>query len=622
MPRVPVREQQVSDAALPGVRLQGAPSPSAFGAEIGGTLQRLGSAMYERELQAADRAAVMEAETIAGTSELEILDKMGQMKGRDAVTARDFVDEQFSAVETKLTGALSNDRQRQMFKQVVQHKRDSLNRTALNHATRETEAFEKLTYANNLDQAVNLSRAHAGDDIRIAADKGAVAMKIALMAERQGWDDEAHKTELTKVYSKMNLAAITGKLEQGDDRGARAYYQKVLHGVDGKGGEEAHTRVNEETGEIKKYPQLLQFTAEDRAHVEKALDEGSTRGEAHRQFLTIMAAGTDTAEARRVATNTANAIGDEKVGAMVLQKLDHAFAQEDKRKNEQHQETFANATKLIDEQWKQNPTKTAREMVPADRWAALSIQDRNTLETYLEHARDPGKKSTDMETWVRINSMKDEDLAKVSRSQMMAYVNKLDNGDGDKLLTRWNGVINAKNPDGKKDIKYSEFLSMEDMTKKAMANTGYFDLNTPLSKLPPEQQVLRNNVESAINRRMATIPKDAPLAEKEKAIQEVVDAQVKAQVKVGGIDLPFFGVVGGKQRAVGEFDSFKDKPIRVPLKDIPAGDQDLVKGLLREANKKLDNAKIERIYALKQLRKAGKLDRQALIDQTRKIIEE
>ena len=616
MPRVPARDQQVSDAALPGVRLQGAPSPSAFGAEIGGTLQRLGSAMYERELQAADRAAVMEAETIAGNSELEILDKMGQMKGRDAVTARDFVDEQFSAVETKLTGALSNDRQRQMFKQVVQHKRDSLNRTALNHATRETEAFEKLTYTNNLEQAVNLSRAHANDPIRIGAEKGLIAQKVAMMAERQGWDDDAHKAELTGIYSKMNMNAIRGMLEQGNDKAAKQYYEQM------KGYEVERTKVDEETGEVKTFPSVIQFTAADRDHVEKSLDEGSTRGEAHRQFLNIMAAGTDTAEARRVATNTANAIVDEKVGAMVLQKLDHAFAQEDKRKSEQHQEAFANATKLIDEQWEQNPTKTAREMVPADRWAALSIQDRHTLETYLGNARDPGKKSTDMGIWVQINSMKDEELAKVPRSQMLAYVNNLDNGDGDKLLTRWNGVINAMNPDGKKDIKYSEFLSMEDMTKKAMANTGYFDLNTPLSKLPPEQQVLRNNVESAINRRMATIPKGAPLAEKEKAIQEVVDAQVKAQVKVGGIDLPFFGVVGGKQRAVGEFDSFKDKTVRVPLKDIPAGDQDLVKGLLREANKRLDNSKIERIYALKQLRKAGKLDRQALIDQTRKIIEE
>lgn len=605
MPRVPA-QQTVQDAALPGVRVQGAPSASTYGADVGGTLQRAGIEMYQREMAAADRAAVMEAETIAGNSELEILDKMGQMKGRDAVTARDFVDTQFGEVEAKLTGALSNDRQRQMFQQVIRHKRDSLNRTALGHATRETEAFEQLTYKNNLEQAVNLARAHVDDPIRIGAEKGLVAQKIALMAERQGWDDDAHKAELTGVYSKMNLSVISGMLERGNDKAAKQYYEQM------KGYEVERTKVNEETGEVKTFPGVTQFTATDRDRVEKSLNEGSTRGEAHRAFLRIQAdIDISTAEGRRLATNTANTMDDEKVGALVLQKLDHAFAQEDKRKQEQHEESFSRGVKLIDEQWQKNPTKTAREMVPPEEWATYSVQDRHTLDTYLSHFRDPGKKVTDLNTWVDFNSMKDDDLAKLNKPGIMKILNKLSESDQDKALTRWNGVLNRK--DGKQpDKKYEKLLSNSQYLENALENSGHFKMDKAKKDWPEEDKALWNDIQNEAGRALSEIEEGAKPKDIQDTVQKIVDKHLGQKFKY---DKGFFsfekdvpaGLIGRVAKDGGT--------VRIPLTDIPKDQQDRIRGLILDdpRKKSISTEKIEQIYAVKKRIDLNKAQKQELI---------
>ncbi|MHB1098090.1 MAG: hypothetical protein ACYCZR_00920 [Burkholderiales bacterium] len=611
MPRAPQRTQQVQDAALPGVRLQAAPSPESRGAGFGQLASRVGLALYEQEIRAADHAAVMEAETIAGDSELTILSNMQTLQGKDAVTARELVDTQFKTVEDELTKGLSNDRQRGMLQSILRSRRQSLNRAALAHATSETEKYEALTYGNNVSQAVNLARAHAGDPLRLASEKDLIAQKVEIVAQRRGWDQDAHDGELTNIYSKMNTAAIVGMLERGNDLDAKRFYAEL------QGTEQKRTRVDA-SGQTLTLPARMQFTAQDRETVEKSLFEGSTRGEAHRQTLKILGEiGMDTPEQRRQALNMADAMGDDKVGELVRQKLEHRFAQEDKRKQEGYQQTFGNATKLIDEQWKQVPTASAREMVPAHVWADLSVQDRHTLNTYVGQLRDPGKKVTDIPTWAMLNEMKDDALAKVPSSKMLDYLTKLDKSNGDTLLIRWNGAINAKDRK-QKDLKYEEFLTNKQLLDNAMELTGYFDLTIPRSKWPLEHQQLENRVQKLVDQALSQIPKDAPREKKEQAIQAVVDAQVKAKVKV---DKGLFSFE--QERAVGEFDDFKDAAsIRVPLKEIPVGELDLIKGLLRRAEKKLDNGKIERIYALKRLRQAGKIDRQALIDRTQQIIEE
>lgn len=598
MPRAPQLQQQVQAQALPGVRLQAAPSPESFGANTGQLAARIGAAVYDQELRAADHAAVMEAETKAGQEQLRIMQGVTQLRGKHAAQAPLYAAQEFDKINAEIASRLNGDRQKGMYESVVRAKRESLDRFALTHFNQENDRFQEDTFKANISQSVDVARANAESPVQVSFEKDLQAQKVRERAIRLGYDGTPQEQdEINATHSRTNTEVIKGLVEKGQDLRAKAYYDQLKKGESGN---------------------KLEFTAQDRDVVERVLLEGSTRGEAHRQTIKILGEiGMDTPEQRRQALNMADAIGDEKVGELVRQKLEHRFAQEDKRKHEGYQQTFANATKLIDEQWKQVPTASAREMVPAPVWADLSIQDRHILDTYVGQLRDPGKKATDLPTWVKLNSMKDEELANLSRSQMLDYLTKLDNSDGDKLLTRWNGVLNQK--DGKPGgEKYEQLFSNKQLLDNAMELTGYFDMTKPRAKWPVEHQQLENRVQKLVDQALSQIPKDAPREKKQQAIQDIVDAQVKAKVKV---DKGVFSFE--KDRAVGEFEDFKDAAsIRVPLKEIPVNDQDTIKGILRQADKKLDTGKIERIYALKQLQKAGKLDRQAVIDQTRKIVQE
>lgn len=613
MPRAPQLQQQVQAQALPGVRLQAAPSPESFGANTGQLAARIGAAVYDQELQIADRSSVMEAETLASKNQLRIQQDVYNMRGKNAANAPDYALKEYDDIDQQIMKGLANDRQRGMYQSISRQKREMLNRASLVHANQEAERFGTEMFNANMKTSIDVARSYGDFPLGVEFEKNNQSRFIGERAAQYGYlGTPQYKEQVKEAHSATNRAVIEGLITKGDDLKAKAFYDKMLEI------ERPQTRVDKQTGQVTEITSQLQFTAQDREAVQKIVEEGSTRGEAHRQTIKILGEiGMETPEQRRQALNMADAMDNEKVGELVRKKLEHRFAQEDKRKQEEYQGTFTNATKLIDEQWKQVPTASAREMVPAPVWADLGIQDRHTLETYVAQLRDPGKKATDLPTWVKLNAMKDDDLAKLSRSQMLDYLTKLDNSDGDKLLTRWNGVLNAK--EGKQTgEKYEQLFSNKQLLDNAMELTGYFDMTKPRSKWPVEHQQLENRVQKLVDQALSQIPKDAPREKKEKAIQDIVDAQVKAKVKV---DKGIFSFE--KDRAVGEFEDFKDAAsIRVPLKEIPVNDQDTIKGILRQADKKLDPGKIERIYALKQLQKAGKIKREDLIDQTRKIVQE
>lgn len=610
MPRVPPREQTVQDIGLPGVRLQGAPPSNSASQQIGETLQRLGGAMFQREVQAADQAAVLEAETQAGNAQLDIMQKMRDLRGKRSAEAEDFALGEFDQSVGALRNGLSSDRQRRMFDTVVVRRRDALRRSALDHFNKESEAYYEGEFKASLDQSVNTARSTVDSvrvlpngtisDLSATPEKDFQEMNIRFRGQRLGLPDEEIKAQITSVHSRINREVIAGLLEKGQDRTAATFYKHLV--TQERGADEA-------TGQGR-----LQFTAQDRDAVEKALGEGSTRGEAHRQTMTILAeVGMDSAEQRRMALNKADTIEDEKVGELVRDKLEHRFAQEDKRKHEDYQATFSNATKLIDEQWKQVPAATAREMVPASVWATLSIQDRHTLDTYLAHFRDPGKRVTDVKTWATVNSWSDDELAKKSVSEMMAIGNKLDDGNRDSLYTRWNGVRNRA--EGKKpDKKFEKLMSNEQYLNNALENSGHFKMDKPKKDWPDEDKMLWNDIQNEVGRELSKIEEGAKPEVIQKTVQGVVDKHLKQKFKY---DKGFFSFEKDIPAGLAGRAMEKGGTLRIPLKDIPKDQQDQIRGMILDdpRKKSISTEKIEQIYAIKKRIDLDKATKKQLIEQ-------
>lgn len=616
MPRVPEGQQQVRDAALPGVRVSAAGSPQSYGAEVGQTVARAGQQLFTQELEAADRTAVMEADTAASKLQLQILGKIQQRRGKDAATSQDDADTEFATVEDQLSGTLSNHRQKAMFQSVMRGRRESLSRSAMAHASQELDRYEEQTYKDSNDQAVDSARLNAESPLQVGLEKDLLKQRVELRSQRLGFDRDMQRHELTQHYSRINAAVIEGLLTKGQDQRARAYYQQMT-----KGETSDQQQVDAQTGDVTTTPRQLQFTAKDRESVEKSLEEGSTRGFARRTVNALVAEGIATAEERQARMAKLNEMADsgridDKTFDAAKQRLEHEFHTYDQFQTQAANERFKGALAQVDQQWKARPNVPAREMIPAPDYAALSVGERHTLDQYVKNLRDPGKVVTDLDTWVNLNAKSDADLAKMTPAEMVSVSNKLDEGDRDRLLTRWNGVRNQK--DGKKDAKFEKLLSNQQVLTNAMELSGFFDMEKPKTQWPTEHKRLWNKVENKTAEALAQIPDGAPLKVIQDTVQGVVDKEIGIKFKV---DPGFFS--RNKEVPAALIDEQKDvRSITVPMKEIPATEQDTIKGLLRMANKPISSQKIERIYALKRMNQAGKLSKQEMIDRTKSIIEE
>lgn len=620
MPRAPQREQQVQAQALPGVRLQAAPSAESFGANTGQLASRIGMALYEQEILDADRTATFEADRQAADLQTRLEQKLQQTRGKNVLGMDVALRKEWDDGLAKIDGGLSNDRQKAGFSRIRATRSDQLNRTTQHHIATQYEAFQDQETEAGVNSVIDRVRANPGQPEVIAGEMQRANSLLAAAAQRKGLmgsvtEAQVQSKEFRKSYedrgetvpsvgdqflsdrymeqraavgSKIHSAVVNGFLAKNDDLSAKKYFEMHAH----------------------------DFVASDRQALEKVVLEGSTIGHARRIVNGWVDNGYN--EAKMLEDARKQGEKDPKLGELLRNYSIQYVADKQAAEKRVDERNFETTSKFIKERIAKEPGvfHDPRTELGLDKYLALSPATQDYLDRTAREAMSHEKPVTDLNVWVKINAMKDEDLEKMTVDQMTTALKFLDEGDRDKLLTRWNGVRNQKA--GQKDVKYEELFSNKQLLDNAMEQTGYFDLTKPRSKWPVEHQQLENRVQKLVDQALSHIPKDAPREKKEKAIQDIVDAQVKAKVKV---DKGVFSFE--KERAVGEFEDFKDAAsIRVPLKEIPVNDQDTIKGLLRQAEKKLDPGKIERIYALKQLQKAGKIDRQALIDQTRKIVQE
>src|SRR3990167_1573206 len=325
MPRAPEMQQQVQTAGLPGVRIGGAPSPESYGAGLGETTRRIGLALYEQEIRSADHAAVMEAETRAGQEQLRIMQDVTQLRGKNAAEAPLFASQEFDKINADIEKGLNGDRQKGMYQSVVRHKREALDRFALSHFNQENDRFQEDTFKANIAQSVDVARANAEAPLQVALEKDVQEQKIRARATRLGYDGTPQEQdELTAIHSRTNTEVIQALLTKGQDQRARAYYDQL------KKEERPRSRVDEETGAVREIPARLQFTARDRDTIEKALDEGSTRGFARRTVNALVSEGIATAEDRQARVAKLNELADsgridDKTFDAAKQRLEHEF---------------------------------------------------------------------------------------------------------------------------------------------------------------------------------------------------------------------------------------------------------------------------------------------------------
>lgn len=346
MPSVPRRNGSVETASLPGVRVGGAAPAAAFGVPGGNMIDispitRVVADVARKEAQQADQLALLDADNQLAKLHTDLERQAASMKGRDAMGAREQVDGTWNEGTSAIEKSLTNDRQRFAFRQRVAGRYQSLYESVERHSAAEAQRYDADVTKTALEHRLNDALTNFADPSRVA--QAGVEMRAVIRdhGRRQGWAPEVIEEKVTEQLSTLHAGVVSRFLSTGNDRAAGAYYKKW-----GK-----------------------QITAEHAENIDRALQEGSTLGEAQRQADAIIKTK---GLSRTDAYEKARAIEDPKVRRATEQQLDTEYARQDRLDRDAHDRVLKSAAEYADQ------GKTP----PATLLSQLTASERRSLEGY------------------------------------------------------------------------------------------------------------------------------------------------------------------------------------------------------------------------------------------------
>lgn len=356
MPQVPgpATEQGLTRVqGSPGARVSTQAPAEAFGGgetaqrainQFGGQVMQ----MAREEKQKADDVATMDAyaKTVQLRNRLMYDPKSGAMtrKGKDAFGVGEDYGQQFAQGADEIESTLTNDDQRAMYQKIRQRESMDLDQNLTKHTFQQAQTYEQET----MDASIAATRE---DAVLNYQDPGKIQSSLAMQkslimaqADRGGLSPEAAMMRLKDAESKTHEAVVQRMLANGQDMAASEYYK----GIKGS------------------------MTAEDTIQLEKALEEGTLRGESQRQAMAI----TSRHGGLQGALSEVDKIQDPKIQDATRDRVKQRFAEREQAKNYAQEQAFHRSYEIAE--------KTRRkEDIPPGMWASMSPAQKNSIDAYL-----------------------------------------------------------------------------------------------------------------------------------------------------------------------------------------------------------------------------------------------
>ncbi len=231
-----ITENQVRGGALPSVRIQ-QPADNGLGALAAG-ISDVGTAVSQvrqQEQLKADRAAFMEADRTLGERENALLfDPTAgafSKRGKDALNLTPAVLSEYDKAAGEVEAKLSTDKQKLVFRESAQERRQSIQRQLQQHEFREREnhyAAERESYKETAAQA---AVSNYKDPARIEQE---IDRTRAVIEQTPGLSADQREAELAARRSGVYAGVIDRYLSNDEVGGAERYYASVKDRVQGE----------------------------------------------------------------------------------------------------------------------------------------------------------------------------------------------------------------------------------------------------------------------------------------------------------------------------------------------------------------------------------------------------
>lgn len=556
MPRVPVYEQKVAPAALPGVRLGATTSPRTFGADIGAGLANVGDAVnkvYLEEKKKADQIAVLDADRAIVEFETSSLydPKAGALtkRGRDAFGLPDTLLGAYDAKVAEIEKGLTNDEQRLAFKRSAISRRLDFDRTLQRHVASEIRKYDDQAtesyLANETDAAIA-----SGDMDRIALSIDRSRAALVDHQKRNGLPPEWLNQRIAAVQTKVHGGTIDRLLATGQDLAAKAYY-----------------------GEHK-----AEIGGTELARIEKALEVGTLRGESQRQADGILAKHRDLTEAMAQARK----IGDPDVRDEVERRVKDYFATAKAAEAEKRTEAYRRAANTLN----QNGGDFGR-VAPGD-LAYLDGEQYVKLRALARHVREGTEPVTDYGAYYSLLQLAGNDAtrAKFLQVDLMEHRHELDNAKFSELAR-----LQANLRSGKADDETLDgYRTKKQVVDDALASIRVDPTPKPGTKHAETVNTFRKRVDEEILAMQRQTGKKATSAD----VQEVVD-----RLLIQGT-VPGSGWVFDDRKRL--FELQPGEAFDVGADEIPAAERKKIEEALTRANRPVTPATVAELFRMRHVR--------------------
>lgn len=559
MPTVPrYGDAQVRDQAIQPGRVNTQAPIEAFGGGAGVDRQfATGRAMIDdaqkivvEEKQKADDAVIQSkyAKAVEEKNRQVYDPKEGVVarRGRDGLGVVDEFKPKYKKFLDDLESDLTPD-QKAMFRKMRVREELEFDGLLNRHMSQESDRLQDDSFKSLITTMQDDTVQNFDVEGKVAGNLGIMKGAAAERARVLGMDAPQTQAFIADIESKTHVGVLSRMLANGDDLRAKGYFDANKAGLRGQ----------------------------DLTSVERALEEGSLRGESQRQADAIMFKAPDRVSAMAHVTN----IKDPKLRDEVERRVNHHFAQLKQIEADQKEQSMLNATNIIEK------TKDF-DKVPPQVVAGLTVSERNGLRNYADSLREGKKPATEWATYYELKTLASTAATRDSflRKNLMVYRPNMADAEFKELVTLQTAL---RSGDEKADKDLDGYRTTAGIVNDALASAGIDATSPKPGKEDAEKTALfRRAVDEQIVVHQSQTGKKATNED----VQRIVDnLLVKGTVPGSG----WFGFFQKQKRA---FEVKPGEAIAIEPKDIPRTERSKIEAALRARGIAVTDDKVLELY--------------------------
>lgn len=411
MPTVRRLDRQASITALPGARRTAAETSTSQGAgveearaqkfgalaNLGATGARIGASLYERikaeEQQNADNTALLKASNkLAEWKAKRLYDPKDGAFAQKGEAAQPLPEQLRGEFDT-LTGDISKEltpTQRAAFDKMRAQEWQQTDLQVRRHVYEQMQAFKAGELESNIANHVNAAQQAYLDPKMVGIELQKAVDAIDANGPALGMGAEQLEAKKRAIRSETHVGVIGNLLGQEKTEAAKVYFEGVKSQIDGK-------------------------VLDD---VTKALDVGTDKKEAQKQFDAIRAQGGTWAEMRAAARK----LEDPDQRDMVENYIDHEQSIAERDERETHKTMLRGAFDLID-------AGKGTKGIPPQVWAQMDPDERRSAQIYAQAKAEGIPIKTDQTVFYKWMQMATNDPAAFIKGNILADRSHLSDSD-------------------------------------------------------------------------------------------------------------------------------------------------------------------------------------------------